>query len=152
MLNKFKVVLASLLMIFVLSCGILCPQSPAQSTAENCPECDLYTHEGFLPYLTADSGWWVGLAITNVSAEPALCRLDYICANDENSVQRLDIAPHSIAEIVVDIKSTSYAKLRASGPLFFTVMTGNGQMLHGSVQPLYLIHPAAAGTETGIAQ
>lgn len=147
MSNKLKSVFASLLVIFMLSGMAFCRTSPA---AGICPECDLYTYEVVLPYLTpSDSGWWTGLAITNASAEPALCRIDYV---GDNSVERINIAPRSIVVIVADIEVTSYARVRSSVPLYITVMISDNQMLQGYVRQLDLIPPATAASETDLAQ
>jgi len=101
----------------------------AQAESSVCPECDLYTHAGTVPYIVpADGGWWTGLAITNTGYETVICRFDYV---GDSQVKRVDIPPKSVVTLMADVEKVSYAKVRSAVPLYISVMIGDGEMLQG---------------------
>ena len=73
-------------------------------------------------------GWFNGVGVTNVGNDNILCRVDYIC---DNSVERFDVGRKSVFTFVADVKNTGYAKFRATGPGYVTVMIGDGRMMQG---------------------
>jgi len=122
---KKIIVLTVLAMALVF--GVFAMEANAEDDV--CPECDLYTYNCLLPYVTpAKDGWWTGIVLTNPNGDPALCRIDYI---GDNSLERFDLDSRSQKIFVAGVEEASYARVRSSVKLDVITIISNSVVAYG---------------------